>query len=73
MEIKVADFVINYLADQGIKDIFVTYGAANGDLIDAFTRTDKTRYICVMHEQAGGFRLHGSGGIRFPMGREGGH
>jgi len=52
---KVADFVINYLADYGIKEMFVVYGAANGDLIDAFTRTDKTRYIAVMHEQAGGF------------------
>src|SRR3989344_7238446 len=52
---KVADFIINYLADKGIKDIFIVYGGANGDLIDAFTRTDKTRYVCVMHEQAGGF------------------
>lgn len=52
---KVADFVINYLGDYGIKEIFVVYGAANGDLIDAFTRTDKTRYIAVMHEQGGGF------------------
>jgi acetolactate synthase-1/2/3 large subunit len=56
---KVADFVINYLADNGVKDIFVVYGAANGDLIDAFTRNDKTRYICVMHEQAGGFAAEG--------------
>lgn len=52
---KVADFIIHYLADYGIDSIFVVYGAANGDLIDAFTRTDKTRYVAVMHEQAGGF------------------
>ncbi len=56
---KVADFIINYLADYGVKEIFVVYGAANGDLIDAFTRTDKTRYIAVMHEQAGGFAAEG--------------
>ncbi len=56
---KVADFVINRLADEGIKDIFVVYGAANGDLIDAFTRTDKTRYVAVQHEQGGGFALEG--------------
>ena len=56
---KVADFIINYLADYGIKEIFVVYGAANGDLIDAFTRTDKTRYVAVMHEQAGGFAAEG--------------
>ena len=52
---KVADFIIHYLADYGIDAIFVVYGAANGDLIDAFTRTDKTRYVAVMHEQGGGF------------------
>ena len=52
---KVADYIINYLGNYGVKDIFVVYGAANGDLIDAFTRTDKVRYVAVMHEQAGGF------------------
>lgn len=52
---KAADFIINHLADLGIREIFVVYGAANGDLIDAFVRTNKTRYIAVMHEQAGGF------------------
>lgn len=56
---KVADFIIQYLGNRGIKDIFVVYGAANGDLIDAFTRTDKTRYVAVMHEQAGGFAAEG--------------
>ncbi|MBS3065512.1 thiamine pyrophosphate-binding protein [Candidatus Pacearchaeota archaeon] len=59
LKIKVADFVINYLASLGIKDVFEVYGAANGDLIDAFTRTSKTRYVSVMHEQAGGFAAEG--------------
>ena len=53
--VSVADYIINYLADYGIKDVFVVYGAANGDLIDAFTRNKKIRYVAVMHEQAGGF------------------
>jgi len=52
---KVADYIINYLADYGIREVFVVYGAANGDLIDAFTRNKGIRYIAVMHEQAGGF------------------
>ena len=52
---KVADYVINRLGDYGIDKVFVVYGAANGDLIDAFTRTKKTSYVAVMHEQAGGF------------------
>ena len=42
---KVADYIINYLADYGIKDVFLVYGAANGDLVDAFTRNDDIRYM----------------------------
>ena len=56
---KVADYIINFLADYGIKDVFVVYGAANGDLIDAFTRNDKIRYVATMHEQGGGFAAEG--------------
>lgn len=56
---KVADYIINYLADYGITDVFVVYGAANGDLIDAFTRNNKIRYVAVMHEQGGGFAAEG--------------
>ena len=50
---KVADYIINYLADYGIKDVFLVYGAANGDMVDAFTRNDKIDYVAVMHEQGG--------------------
>lgn len=52
---KVADYIIQTLASRGVREVFLVYGAANGDLVDAFTRTNDTRYICVMHEQAGGF------------------
>jgi acetolactate synthase-1/2/3 large subunit len=33
---KVADYIINYLAQIGVTDVFLVYGAANGDLVDAF-------------------------------------
>ena len=56
---KVADYIVKYLADYGVDDMFVVYGAANGDLIDAFVRTDNTRYISVIHEQGGGFAAEG--------------
>lgn len=35
---KVADFVIQYLKDIGIKKVFVVQGSAIVDLIDAFSR-----------------------------------
>lgn len=56
---KLADYIINYLADYGIDTIFVVNGAADAQLIDAFTRTNKTKYVAVMHEQAGGFAAEG--------------
>ncbi len=52
---RVADWIITYLRDIGIKRVYVVYGAANGDLIDAFTRVDGIEYICPMHEQAASF------------------
>lgn len=56
---KLADYVINYLANKGIDRIFVVSGAANAYLIDAFTRTKKTKYVATMHEQAAGFAAEG--------------
>jgi len=52
---KVADYIITYLRDTGIKKVFVVYGAACGDLIDAFTRVEGIEYVAVMHEQAEGY------------------
>ena len=56
---KVADYIIKVLADEGIKEAFLVYGAANGDIVDAFTRNERIRYICTMHEQAAGFAAEG--------------
>ncbi|MBI3442692.1 MAG: thiamine pyrophosphate-binding protein [Candidatus Sungbacteria bacterium] len=61
---KLADFVITYLAEAGIDKMFVVSGAANAYLIDAFTRTDKTQYVATMHEQAAGFAAEGYAKIK---------
>ena len=58
-EVKVADYIINHLSDIGVTDVFVVYGAANGNLIDAFTRNDKISYVATMHEQGAGFAAEG--------------
>jgi acetolactate synthase-1/2/3 large subunit len=52
---KVCDYILDYLADVGIKYVFVVNGAAIAPVIDAFTRNDRIKYVCVMHEQAGAF------------------
>src|SRR3989344_5632209 len=61
---KLADFIINYLAEKGIDKMFVVSGAANAYLIDAFSRTDKTEYVATMHEQAAGFAAEGYAKIK---------
>ena len=52
---KLADYVITRLRDIGIKKVFVVYGGACGDLIDAFTRIEGIDYVAMMHEQACSF------------------
>ena len=57
---KKSDILIEFLANQGIDNMFVVYGAANGDIIDAFTRlNNKTKYTSFLHEQAAGFAVEG--------------
>ena len=58
-KVKLADYVIDFYSKLGVDKIFVVYGAANGDLIDAFSRNKKTKYVAVLHEQAGGFAAEG--------------
>mgnify|MGYP006081873505 CR=1 FL=1 len=58
-KIKLADYVINFYSNLGVDKMFIVYGAANGDLIDAFSRNKKTDYVAVLHEQAGGFAAEG--------------
>lgn len=58
-KIKLADYLINRLAQYGVKEVFQVYGAATGHLVDAFVRADNIRYIAPFHEQACGFAAEG--------------
>lgn len=65
---KLADYVITFLRDAGIKKVFVVYGSAIGDLVDAFTRVEGIDYICPFHEQAGAFMAEGYAKVSGEMG-----
>ena len=58
-KIKLADYLINRLAEYGIEEVFQVYGAATGHLVDAFVRAKGIRYIAPFHEQACGFAAEG--------------
>lgn len=52
MEIKVAEFIVNYLSDYGITDIFTITGGGAMHMNDAFGHHEKMHCIYNNHEQA---------------------
>lgn len=50
--IKLSDYVINFIADAGVKDIFLLPGGGCMHLIDSVGKNRKINYICNLHEQA---------------------
>jgi acetolactate synthase-1/2/3 large subunit len=64
MKLKVADYIINFFSQKGIDTAFLVYGAANGDLVDSFTRNSKIKYVATIHEQVAGFAAEGYSKIK---------
>lgn len=55
---KIADLILRRLADE-VDTVFGVYGGAISEIWDAFTRQDKLKYVCPMHEQAAAFMAEG--------------
>jgi acetolactate synthase-1/2/3 large subunit len=49
---RVADYIAGFLAQQGVRDIFLVTGGGAMHLNDAIGRCQGLRYICCHHEQA---------------------
>lgn len=56
---KVSDYILARLADEGVTHFTHVYGAACGELLDAVTRQDRIKHVCFLHEQAAGFAAEG--------------
>jgi acetolactate synthase-1/2/3 large subunit len=50
--IKVSDFVIKFLVEKGIHDIFLVSGGGIMHLVDSVGKNSDMRYYCNYHEQA---------------------
>ncbi|GAG88548.1 unnamed protein product, partial [marine sediment metagenome] len=50
---KLSDYVIRFLRDQGIRHVFVITGGASVHLIQSIADTPDIDFICPQHEQAG--------------------
>lgn len=59
VSLRVSDYVLARLADEGITHAFSVYGGAISELMDAFTRQDRIKYACPHHEQAAVFAAEG--------------
>jgi acetolactate synthase-1/2/3 large subunit len=57
--VRVSDFLLKKLAEEGIDTVFLVYGGAMGEIADAFTRQTKIRYVCAQHEQGAVFFAEG--------------
>ncbi len=57
--IKVADYIVAYLADQGIGHIFMLTGGGAMHLDDSIGRQKRIQYVCNHHEQASAIAAEG--------------
>ena len=49
---RVADYIANFLADAGVREIFMLSGTGSIYLDDAFAHQRDMKYICARHEAA---------------------
>jgi len=57
--IRLADYVVQQLADRGVRHIFLVTGGGAMHLNDAIAREPRIRYICSHHEQASAIAAEG--------------
>lgn len=66
-KIKLSDYVVSWLEEKGVKDVFMISGGGIMHLVDSVGRAKKLKYVCNHHEQASAIaaeayaRLNGMG------------
>ena len=49
---KLTDYLAQYLAEKGIKKVFLITGGACAHIVDSLGRNPNIEYVCMQHEQA---------------------
>ena len=65
---NVAEYIIKYIVDVGVKDVFTVSGGGSIYLCDALRSNNNIRYICCHHEQGVIFASEGYARSRNTMG-----
>lgn len=56
---RVSDFLLKRLSEEGVDTVFLLFGGAMAEIADAFTRQSSIRYVCAQHEQGAVFMAEG--------------
>lgn len=64
----VSDYVIDFLAEKGIRDLFLVSGGGIMYLLDSVGRNENVRYFCSYHEQASVVEAEGYARVRNGVG-----
>ena len=65
---KVADYIFNFLADKGVRNVFMVSGGQAMFLVDAVGRQKEIRIVCTHHEQAAGMAAEAYGRVTQRLG-----
>ncbi len=55
---KVSDYIIQFIAELGVKHVFTVAGAGNVHLLDSMRQNSQVQYICNHHEQASAMAMY---------------
>jgi acetolactate synthase-1/2/3 large subunit len=66
--VRVADYVIRYLEEQGVDHAFTVCGGGSIFLNDALAKAEKMRYVACHHEQAAAMATEGYARVRNGLG-----
>ena len=50
--IKLSDYVMKFVADQGVRDVFMLPGGGCMHLVESLGSNPRLRFVCNLHEQA---------------------
>ena len=56
---KLSDYIVSFLEEKGVKDVFMISGGLAMHLNDSFGNSKKIKYYCTFHEQAAAIAAEG--------------
>jgi acetolactate synthase-1/2/3 large subunit len=59
MQVRVSDYIAQYLKQEGVDTVFMLNGGGMMHLVDAMARCEGLRYVCNHHEQASAMAADG--------------